>query len=52
MHGFVQVLAILGYVVGMTWATALAPSDARWPTVLILHGAFALGYLVRHHKRR
>lgn len=46
-----QVAAAIGYVVAMTWATMLAPSGAGWPSVIILHGAFALGWLCREHAR-
>lgn len=44
-----QILSILGYVASMAWATMLAPHGAAWPTIVILHGAFALGWLCRHH---
>lgn len=49
MSTLYQIAACVGYVAGMTWATALAPPGAGWPAVFMLHGAFALGYLVGTH---
>ncbi len=49
MSTLYQVVTVLGYVVGMTWATMFAPQEAKWPTVIILHGALALGYLIGTH---
>lgn len=44
-----QILAVVGYVISMSWATMLAPTEAAWPTVIILHAAFALGWLCCSH---
>lgn len=41
-----QVLTAFAYVISMAWITIYAPQDAKWPAVIMLHGAFVLGYMI------
>lgn len=40
------IVACVWYVAWMAWATMLAPPGAQWPAVVLLHGSFAIGYII------